>query len=97
MGQWIGGEWVCSRIDVTTPKLPPPPRSAQQQVGVVAASQAVTVSPAAVTTVAPTSRSQVSPYRRATTPMPPPSARPESPTVGQEPAGIAAPCAASQS
>ncbi len=52
---------------------------------------ASTMSPAAVTSVKPTMLSDVTPWRRSTTPMPPPRARPAIPTVGHEPAGMDTP------
>src|SRR5947209_14090009 len=82
------GAGTVSKVnDVTMPKLPPPPpRNAQNRSG-SADTDTVRDAPSAVTTVADTSRSQVSPYLRDSTPMPPPSVRPAIPTDGQEPAG----------
>ena len=53
--------------DVTTPKLPPPPRSAQNRSG-FSLSDAVTMRPSASTTSASTTLSHESPYLRRTQP-----------------------------
>ncbi len=78
------------------PKLPPPPRSAQNRSGFCASSHS-TICPSARTTVACRSRSQVNPYFRPRTPRPPPSVRPEIPTERPHPVGNARPCRASAS
>ena len=77
--------------DVATPKLPPPPPlQAQNSSGRVRASQ-VTVCPEAVTSSAAMSWSEVSPNFRELRPTPPPNVSPATPTVGQDPAGMATP------
>src|SRR6266567_1555538 len=89
----------CTRKvnEVTTPKLPPlPPRSAQKRSALWLASQ-VSTRPSASTTWAARRLSQVKPYLRPSTPIPPPSVRPAIPTVGQEPAGSTIPYCASPS
>ena len=87
--------WVASSRAVTTPKLPPPPpRQAQRRSGFVTGS-AVTTRPSAVTIRTERMLSQVAPNARAANPTPPPSARPEIPTVGHDPVGTARPLAAS--
>ena len=89
--------WVRKVNDTATPKLPPPPpREAQYRSGWCLASQVNTL-PSAVTIWSDSSASQVRPYLRATTPMPPPRVSPAMPTVGQEPAGMLTPWAASRS
>lgn len=82
-----GAGWVRIRNSVTTPNWAlPPPRSAQNRSGSRRASTS-RIRPSAVTIRAPVRLSLVSPYARLTTPMPPPSARPATPTVGHDPAG----------
>src|SRR6185436_10275206 len=66
--------------DVTTPKLPPPPRIAQNSSGCSVA-LARTISPAAVTTSAEIRLSTVSPCLRLSQPNPPPSVSPPMPVV----------------
>ncbi len=84
--------------EVAIPKFPPPPPWLAQKRSPSSPPldfvQCRSV-PSAVMTSIDSSRSQVSPYERPTTPCPPPSARPLIPTVGHEPAGIATPAAAS--
>ena len=77
---------------VTTPKLPPPPRSAQSRSGCESASTCST-SPFAVTSSNETTLSHVSPCRRASQPMPPPRVRPPTPVCDTFPAVVARPCA----
>ena len=77
--------------DVTTPKLPPPPRIAQKRSGSRSAS-VETTEPSARTTVAATRLSIVSPNARVRCPRPPPSVRPPTPVVEITPAGTAPPC-----
>src|SRR5487761_50227 len=87
--------WVRNENDVATPKLPPPPpRHAQNRSLSRPASQS-RVAPSAVTTWTDSRLSQVRPYARETTPIPPPSARPAIPTVEHEPPGTVTPWAAS--
>ena len=76
--------------EVTTPKLPPPPRSAQKRSGCSSA-LAVTTSPSAVTTSNDRTLSQVSPYLRASQPTPPPKVSPAIPVLETTPAGTARP------
>src|SRR5512146_2673213 len=76
---------------VTIPNCPaPPPRHAQKRSGccVLLARSAW---PVAVTITSDTRLSHASPHALPEKPCPPPSVRPAIPTVGQEPAGIAAP------
>lgn len=90
-----GAGCVLKRSSVTTPKLPfPAPRSAQKR-SLFSVAFAVSCLPSAVISVAWVRLSQVSPYARDTTPWPPPRVSPETPTVGQEPAGMVTPLAAS--
>lgn len=87
--------WVVSVKPVAMPKLPPPPpRHAQKRSGLRRASHSST-RPSAVTIVRATTLSQVVPSAREARPTPPPSARPPTPTVGQEPAGTVRPRRAS--
>src|SRR6185437_9078775 len=82
--------------EVTTPKFPPPPPWQAQNRSLLCCGSALAVStaPFAVTICNDSRLSQVSPYARAVTPMPPPRARPAMPTVGQDPPGTARPLAA---
>ena len=64
---------------VTMPKLPPPPRMAQNK-SAFSFSEAVTISPLASTTWAESRLSIVSPCLRTRYPMPPPVTRPPTPT-----------------
>src|ERR1700722_13681241 len=81
--------------DVATPKLPPPPPWLAQYRSLWAlVALQVRMLPSAVTISTCSIASEVRPNARASTPMPPPSARPARPTVGQEPPGTALPCAA---
>lgn len=89
-----GAACVLNCSSVTTPKLPlPAPRSAQNR-SLFSLALATSCLPSAVISVAWVRLSQVRPYARETTPWPPPRVRPETPTVGQEPAGIVTPFAA---
>ena len=63
---------TSNSIAVTTPKLPPPPRSAQNRSGSCSASTR-TSSPSAVTSSSAVTALVCSPYLRASQPMPPPS------------------------
>ena len=78
------------RNDVTTPKLPPPPRSPQNRSG-WSSSLAATSSPSAVTTSAATRLSIVRPCLRVSHPIPPPRVRPATPVCVTIPAGTASP------
>src|SRR5215468_11209800 len=80
---------------VTAPKLPPPPRSAQNRSGFSPA-EADTTSASAVTISAASRLSQLSPNTRCSQPVPPPSVEPAAPTLGarlrvglRAPAGLA--------
>ena len=76
---------------VTTPKLPPPPRMAQNSSG-FSFSLANTTLPSASTTSAQIRLSQVSPYFDDVQPMPPPSVKPPTPVVVTRPPGVCRPC-----
>ncbi len=82
--------WSLNSNDVTTPKFPPPPRSAQNRSGSVSA-LAVTNRPSARTTSAEIRLSQESPYFRVRWPIPPPSVSPAIPVVEMIPPGAARP------
>ena len=81
---------------VATPKLPPPPRMAQNRSGCVSASTWRT-SPSAVTTSAASRSSIVSPCLRTRKPTPPPSVIPPIPTDAASPNPVARPWAAAAS
>lgn len=66
--------------ETATPKLPPPPCSAQNSSG-FSCSLAVTRSPAAVTSSTESRLSQASPKLRSSQPVPPPRAKPPTPVV----------------
>ncbi len=87
-----GAPTRCSRYvkEVTTPKLPPPPRSPANSSGCEAA-LAVSSRPSAVTTSASTRLSQVSPYARDSQPLPPPSVVPAMPAAEYGAPGVASP------
>ena len=86
-----GAGTVRNVNEVTIPKRPPPaPRSAQNSSGSRCSSHSTSRPPSA--TVAPTSESEVSPWRRPMIPSPPPSVSPAIPTSGPQPAGIVTPC-----
>jgi hypothetical protein len=78
---------------VTIPKLPPPPRIAQNSSGFCAA-LACTTSALAVTTSAATTLSRASPYFLTFQPMPPVSVSPPTPTLLVSPEDIARPSGA---
>src|SRR5262249_59108335 len=75
---------------VTTQKLPPPPRSAQNR-SALFVSPAVTTLPSARTTSADNRLSMVRPYSRVRYPIPPPSVRPPTPVDEMKPQGTARP------
>ena len=75
---------------VTTPKLPPPPRSAQKRSG-CSSSLARTSVPSARTTSAAIRLSMVRPKRRVRWPVPPPSVSPATPVLAMNPLGTASP------
>ena len=75
----------------TTPKLPPPPRSAQKR-SAFSPSDASTTCPSEVTTVAASRLSSVSPYAPIRWPIPPPSVSPATPVSPKVPPGVASPC-----
>ena len=72
------------------PKLPPPPRSAQNR-SACSFSLAVTRRPSASTTSASIRLSMLRPYLRERLPMPPPRVRPPTPVVEITPLGAARP------
>ena len=76
--------------DTTTPKLPPPPRSAQNRSG-SSDSLVRTSRPSASTTSAAIRLSIVSPPPRVRWPRPPPSVMPPTPVVEMIPLGSASP------
>ena len=76
---------------MTTPKLPPPPRSPQNSSGFSSA-DVLTTRPSAVTTSAPIRLSQVKPSFRSSQPLPLPRARPAMPVSGTRPPVTASPC-----
>src|SRR5690606_24802929 len=78
--------------EVTTPKLPPPPRDAQNRSAFSYAS-ARTSRPSAVTTSALSTLSAARPYSRPSQPIPPPSVNPVTPTEFDEPDSGARPYA----
>src|SRR5207253_5097840 len=82
----------CRRYskEVTTPKLPPPPRSAQKRSGCSSAFTCSTC-PSAVTISTEMTLSQVSPYFLASQPTPPPSVSPAMPVLETTPVGTASP------
>ena len=90
----VAGSGCARKVkDVTTPKLPPPPRIAQNRSGSRPASVSTT-EPSASTTVAAIRLSIVSPKPRDRCPTPPPSVRPPTPVVEITPAGTTSPCSA---
>src|SRR4030067_239992 len=86
--------WSRNSNDVTTPRLPPPPRTPQNRSGSFLA-LAVTSSPLAVTTSAESRLSMVRPRFRVSQPNPPPSVRPATPggEVMPRGAGVVVPAA----
>ena len=82
-----------NRNRVATPKLPPPPRIAQNRSGCVSSSTC-RVSPSAVTISAASRSSIVRPYFRRRKPTPPPSVMPPIPTDPVSPKPTASPWAA---
>ena len=89
--------WRCigcrsNSNDVTTPKLPPPPRVPQKSSGFSSA-LACTMSPLAVTMSTLRTLSSARPKRRATRPKPPPSVRPPTPVCETVPAVVTRPYA----
>jgi hypothetical protein len=76
--------------DVTAPKFPPPPRSAQNR-SAFSSSPAISSLPSAVTTSAEIRLSQDRPSPRARCPMPPPSVSPPTPVVEMIPPVVASP------
>ena len=78
--------WSRKWNAVTTPKLPPPPRSPQNSSGLVV-SEATTWRPSAVTTSASMRLSQVKPSLRSSQPLPLPRARPPTPVSDTLPSG----------
>src|SRR5207248_7970304 len=82
--------WARKVNSVTTPKLPPPPRSAQKS-SAFSSALAVTFSPSASTTSAESRLSIVSPQPRVRYPIPPPCVSPPTPVVEMIPHGTASP------
>src|SRR3990170_4028575 len=80
--------WRRYSSEVSTPKLPPPPRMAQNRSS-FSLSLATRNRPSAVTTSAETRLSHESPNPRARYPMPPPSVRPAMPVVEMMPPVVA--------
>src|SRR5579862_421639 len=82
----------CSRSSnsLTTPKLPPPPRNAQNN-SEFSFSLQRTNEPSAVTTSAPITLSQDIPKRLVSHPVPPPKISPEAPVCETTPAGKTSP------
>ena len=78
--------------DVATPKLPPPPRSAQRRSGSFSAFAVVTA-PSAMTTSADRRLSTAMPYLPISHPRPPPSVSPAIPVVETTPPVVASPWA----
>ena len=76
--------------EVTTPKLPPPPRSAQNRSGFPRPLTCRSL-PSAVTTSAEIRLSMVNPNLRVVQPKPPPSVRPATPVVELMPSGVTSP------
>ena len=78
----------CNRTlnSVTTPKLPPPPRKAQNKSG-FSLSSARTMEPSAVTRVNRSTLSHDKPNRRVSHPVPPPRISPEAPVCETTPDG----------
>jgi hypothetical protein len=82
--------WSLYSNEVTTPKLPPPPRMAQKR-SWFCFSLATLKPPSAVTTSADNRLSIDNPHPRERWPMPPPSVRPPIPVVEMMPPVVAAP------
>jgi hypothetical protein len=78
----------CKRTSnsVTTPKLPPPPRRAQNR-SAFSSALARTTELSAVTSVKPSTLSQESPKRRVSHPVPPPRTSPAAPVCETTPDG----------
>ena len=84
--------WSWSSSAVTTPKLPPPPRSAQSS-SVFSRSETRMIRPSQVTSSAPTRLSHARPSLRSSHPEPPPSVSPATPVVETRPPVVARPWA----
>src|SRR5438309_134404 len=86
------GPTACRRYsnEVTTPKLPPPPRSAQNRSGFSVALVRAR-RPSAVTTSTAVRLSHERPYLRPMRPTPPPSVSPATPVSAAVPAVVASP------
>ncbi len=82
--------WSLNRKEVTTPKFPPPPRTAQKRSS-FSSSLAVTKLPSARTTSTEMRLSMVKPHLRVRWPRPPPRVRPPTPVVEMMPLGVARP------
>src|SRR6266536_1077725 len=81
----------ASSRDVATPKLPPPPRIAQNRSG-FSDEDARKTEPSAVTISADSRLSHVRPCLRTRWPTPPPSANPPTPVLDTRPPVVASPC-----
>ena len=88
----VSTSWRPNSSAVTAPKLPPPPRRAQNKSS-FSCSLAVRIRPSAVTTSAPTRLSHERPRPRVRYPMPPPRVRPATPVVETTPPVVASPYA----
>src|SRR6267154_1021251 len=82
--------WSLTSNSVTTPKLPPPPRKAQNKSGFSLELERTTEL-SAVTSVNPSTLSQDNPNRRVSHPVPPPRIRPEAPVCETTPEGKTSP------
>ena len=81
---------VSNSNDAATPKLPPPPRNAQNRSGSYSAST-IRTWPSAVTTSTCVTLSIASPCLPISQPSPPPSVRPATPVVDTTPPVVACP------
>ena len=82
--------WTRNSNEVTTPKLPPPPRRAQNK-SPFSLALATRGFPSAITISNERTLSQVRPYFLTSQPTPPPSASPPMPVLDITPAGTANP------
>src|SRR6516165_1486541 len=85
---WTGCD--SKRNEVTTPKFPPPPRTAQNR-SVFSSALATTKLPSASTISTESKLSMVNPYFRVRWPIPPPNVSPATPVVEMMPEGTASP------
>ena len=82
--------WTLNSNEVMTPKLPPPPRTAQNR-SPFSLSLAVRKTPSAVTMSTETRLSRLRPYLPRSQPMPPARVRPPTPVAETTPPGVAKP------